>query len=69
MLLDSNLLLCPNLTEHAPKLWLLSTDSTILSFHTTFSTLSKRVDHAHPGKQQLFNKNCLLKMIISPDCL
>lgn len=50
MLLDSDLLLGPSLTEHAPKLWLLSVDSAIASFHNTFSILSKHIDHAHPSK-------------------
>lgn len=69
MLLDSDLLLCWSLTEHAPKLRLLSMDSTIITFHNTFSMLSKHMDQAHANKQQLFNINCLLKMFISPDCL
>lgn len=57
MLLDSDLLLCPSLTEHISKLQLLSVDPTIVLFHNTFSMLSKHVDHAYPRKQQLFNIN------------
>lgn len=50
MLLDSDLLLCPSLTEHISKLQLLSVDFTIVSFHNTFSMLSKHVDHAYLSK-------------------
>lgn len=37
MLLNSDIAVSQSLTEHAPKLWLLSTDSTIVPFHNTFS--------------------------------